>query len=116
MSQIDKTPFIVFLWNSVTNVERSKARLQIRVPVLVVGVENAVPVIIFIMDVQDSVIVVILIVNVVPAQTFPQCTAASHNTIPQCTALSQNPIKALKEALRRSHSDRRRLLLGPYPC
>ena len=43
-------------------------------PVLVVGVENAVPVIIFVMDVQDSVIVVILIVNVVPAQTFPQCT------------------------------------------
>ena len=41
-------------------------------PVLVVGVENAVPIIIFVMDVQDTVIVVILIVNVVPAQTFPQ--------------------------------------------
>ena len=94
-----------------TNVERSEARLQIRVPVLVVGVENAVPVIIFVMDVQNSVIVVILIVNVVPAKTFPQCTAASHNTIPQCTALSQNPIKALNEALRRCHSDRKRPFL-----
>ena len=100
MSQIDKTPFIVFLWNSVTNVERSEARLQISVPVLVVGVENAVPVIIFVMDVQNTVIVVILIVNVVPAQT-----------ISQCTALSQNPIKALNEALRRCHSDRKRPFL-----
>ena len=64
-----------------TNVERSEARLQICVPVLVVGVENAVPVIIFIMYVQDAVIVIILIVNVVPAQTFPQCTAVSQNPI-----------------------------------
>ena len=68
-----------------TNVERSKARLQIRVPVLVVGVENAVPVIIFVMDVQDSIIVIILIVNVVPAQTFPQCTAVSHIPTVHCS-------------------------------
>ena len=89
-----------------TNVERSEARLQISVPVLVVGVENAVPVIIFVMDVQNTIIVVILIVNMVPAQTFPQCTAVSHNP----------NRRAVNEASRSFLSAQRRSLLGASLC
>ena len=73
-------------------------------PVLVVGVEYAVPVIIFVMDVQDSVIVVILIINVVPAQTFLQCTAVSHNLTRAVNKASRSFRNAQRRPLTRAFS------------